>query len=107
MALGMEKSEAIQTMLNEEYQLAYEAMQRGKSPAQAAYDIAKAYGWQKKVEKPPQQEKIETLQKGVKAASSLGSGGTPTGKVTVDAVASMSDDEFADFMKSGGWNKLG
>ena len=104
MAIGLSEAEAVQLMYQEEYQLAEAALQRGKSPAQAAYDIAKAYGWTKG--KPSSETKIETLQKGVKAAQSLGSGGTPTGTPSIDQLADMSDDEFAAFKKSGGWEKL-
>lgn len=108
-ALGYPPEQAIQIVNQEEYQLAATAFQNGRSPAQAVYEMALAYGYTKKEAKQASEnvQKMETLQKGVKAASSLGSGGAPTGKLTVDAVAQMSDEEFGNFMKSGGWAKLG
>lgn len=108
-ALGYPPEQAFQIVNNEEYQLAATAFQNGRSPAQAVYEMALAYGYTKKEAKQASDnaQKMETLQKGVKAASSLGSGGTPTGKLTVDAIAQMNDDEFDTFMKSGGWSKLG
>ena len=108
-ALGYPPEQALQIVNQEEYQLAATAFQNGRSPAQAVYEMALAYGYTKKeaVKASENAQKMETLQKGVKAASSLGSGGAPTGKVTVDAIAQMDDEEFDGFMKSGGWNKLG
>lgn len=105
-AMGMSEQEAVSVVTGEAYQVAERALQTGRSPAEVAFEMAKAAGWKKK-EPVTQQDKIETLQKGVKAAKSLGSGGVPSGAITVDAVANMSDDEFAEFMKSGGWSKLG
>jgi hypothetical protein len=108
-ALGYPPEQSWQIVNQEEYQLAATAFQNGRSPAQAVYEMALAYGYTKKeaVKASENVQKMETLQKGVKAASSLGSGGTPTGKLTVDAIAQMDDPEFDEFMKSGGWSKLG
>jgi hypothetical protein len=108
-ALGYPPEQSWQIVNQEEYQLAATAFQNGRSPAQAVYEMALAYGYTKKEAKQASDnvQKMETLQKGVKAASSLGSGGTPTGKLTVDSIAQMNDDEFDTFMKSGGWSKLG
>lgn len=109
LAIGFPPQEAQAAVSNDEYLLAQAAFQRGRSPAQAVYEMAVAYGYTKKEAKQASEnvQKMETLQKGTKAASSLGSGGTPTGKLTVDAIAQMNDDEFSTFMKSGGWSKLG
>lgn len=107
-ALGYAPAQVSQMLDNEALAIADTALRNGRSPAEAAYLMAEAAGWKKKEEKPAENvQKMESLQKGTKAAQSLGSGGTPTGKLTVDAVASMSEDEFDDFMKSGGWSKLG
>ena len=108
-ALGYVPAQVSQILDNEALAIADTALRNGRSPAEAAYQMALAAGWKKKeAEKPAENvQKMESLQKGVKAAQSLGSGGTPTGKLTVDAVASMSEDEFDEFMKSGGWSKLG
>lgn len=106
-AFGWDQAAIVNYVQNEAFQIAEAALQRGQNPAEVAFKMAVASGWAKKEAKPAPEQKIETLQKGVKASHSLGAGGTPTGKLTVDAVANMSDDEFDDFMKSGGWNKLG
>lgn len=106
-ALGMQPHEIIEHVQNEAAQIANSALRNGKNPAEVAYKMAMAAGYKKAQAASDGQQKMETLQKGVKAASSLGSGGTPTGKLTVDAIAQMNDDEFDTFMKSGGWSKLG
>ena len=106
-ALGMPPNEIIGHVQNEAAQIAESALRGGRNPAEVAYKMAMAAGYKKAQAAPDGQQKMETLQKGVKAASSLGSGGTPTGKLTVDAIAQMNDDEFDTFMKSGGWSKLG
>lgn len=107
--IGYTPQEAQQAVASDEYSLAADALRRGKSPASVVYALAKNYGYTKKEAKEAVEnvQKMETLQKGVKAAQSLGSGGAATGKVTVDAIANMSDDDFDAFMKSGGWAKLG
>lgn len=108
-ALGYDQAQVAEIMGHEALTIADTALRNGRSPAEAAYKMAEAAGWKKPEPKkePELAQKMETLQKGTKAAQSLGSGGTPVGKLTVDAVASMADDEFDDFMKSGGWSKLG
>ena len=108
-ALGYDQAQVAEIMGHEALSIADTAIRNGRSPAEVAYQMAQASGWKKpETEKPAENvQKMETLQKGTKAAQSLGSGGTPAGKLTVDAVAQMSDDEFGDFMKSGGWSKLG
>lgn len=108
MALGATEQQAVQMVMQEEYQLAAAALQNGRSPAKAAYEIALAYGYTKKEAKEAADsaQKMEALQKGVKAQS-LGSGGAPNKGVSAEALLQMSDEDFAAFMKSGGWNKLG
>ena len=106
MAIGYDQQTASQIVQNEAFQIADIALRNGRNPAEAAFEIAKAAGWSGKKQAKEGAQKIETLQKGVKASSSLGSGGTPTGKLTIDAVANMSPHEFDDFLKSNGWEKL-
>jgi hypothetical protein len=108
-ALGYQPEQAWQIVNQEEYQLAATAFQNGRSPAQAVYEMAMAYGYTKKEAQQVSDnaQKMETLQNGVKVAKSLGSGGAPSGKLTVDALAQMSDDDFAAAMKNGGWDRLG
>lgn len=104
-ALGYGPQDVMGLVQNEAYQVAEAALRNGRNPAEAAFEIAKAAGWVKK--QPEVNQKMETLQKGVKAASSLGSGGSATGNLTLEALADMPDDEFAAVMKSGKWASFG
>ncbi len=69
----------------------------GRNAAEVAHQIAVARGYQPKqaaVQSP--QEKIESQQKGVRAAKSLGGGGAAGGgALTAESLAKMSDEDFA------------
>lgn len=106
-ALGLPPQEIANYVQQEAFQIADTALRNGRNPAEAAFEIAKAAGWQRKAPEAQMQDKMATLQKGVKAASSLGSGGAPAGKLTIEALAGMSDREFDEALKSGAWEKLG
>jgi hypothetical protein len=85
----------------EQAQAALQWAQQGMNPAEVAYALAKARGYQPKGQttQQPQQtaeEKIAAQQRGTSAARGLGSGGGATrGKLTAQALASMSDEDFA------------
>jgi len=104
-ALGMPLDQIVNYIRNEAFQIAETALRSGRNPAEIAFEMAKASGWVKKAQ--AQDTKMQTLQKGVKAASSLGSGGAPQGNLTIEALASMSESEFDAALKSGAWEKLG
>lgn len=105
-ALGWDRASILNYVQNEAFQIAEAALQRGQSPAEVAFNMAVASGWAKKEQQNSQEQKIETLQKGTQAAKSLGSGGNPSGKLTVDAIANMDAQEFDEFVRNGGWEKL-
>jgi hypothetical protein len=67
------------------------------NPAETAYEFAKARGYMPKAQQQATPaEKIAAQQKGVTAARSLGGGGAPNaGKLTAEALANMSDEEFS------------
>lgn len=106
-ALGMDPNSIMSYVQNEAFQVAEAALQRGQSPAEVAFKMAVASGWKKQEVKPDAETKIETLQKGSKAAQSLGSGGVPKGNLSIQALAEMNDSEFKEAIKSGAWEKLG
>lgn len=88
---------------------AYQRAQAGVNPAQAAYAIAKARGYTPKaaqVAQPTGEQVIKSQQKVASAAKTLGTGGAPSGKITAEALASMSDEEFAELTKGNKWEKL-
>lgn len=106
-ALGMPSNEIIGYVQNEAAQIAESALRGGRNPAEVAHKMALAAGYKKAQAAPDGQQKIETMQKGMKASQSLGSGGAPPTKGSVEWLANASEDEFNEFMSSGGWNKLG
>jgi hypothetical protein len=95
--LGVPEDRAAQQataeMDNALLQWAYE----GRNAAQTAYEFAKASGYAPKA--PTAQspaEKIESQRRGTAAARSLGGGGAPNaGKLTAEALANMSEEDFS------------
>ena len=70
------------------------ALRRGKAPAEFIYGLARNYGYTPKALK-ESKEKLQTISEGQTASSSLGSGGRgEAGKLTLDALANMDDDDF-------------
>lgn len=96
----------------EQANLALQWAHQGMNPAQVAYELAKARGYQPKAQQQAQQpsaeERIAQQQRGTSAARGLGNGGGANkGKLTAEALANMSDEEFAqlsdsDFRKAMG-----
>ena len=101
--LGVPEEQARQQATQELDRAALEWTVQGKNAAQIAYDFARAQGYQPKTGQTPEQ-KIAAQQKGTAAAKSLGSGGAVTGKLTAEALASMSDEDFSKLSESD-WRK--
>lgn len=96
-AMGLPPQEVKRVLENDEMWIFQTAYQTGRNPGEIVYNMAKANGFQKKIDKPSAETKIETLQKGTQAAKTLGNGGTSAGMPTPEQIAAMSDDEFAEF----------
>lgn len=101
-ALGHEPHEAQQWVLGEAFQIAERCLQRGQNPAEVIYQMAEATGYKPKQQQQDPAQKIEALKKGAEAAKTLSGGGASGGKPTVEQIANMTEQEFADFMKTGG-----
>jgi hypothetical protein len=98
MALGHDEDQAKEIAQNEIDQAAMQWAHQGRNPAQIAYEFAKARGYTPKAQQQQQSasEKIAAQQKGTAAARSLGGGGAPNaGKLTAEALANMSDEDFS------------
>jgi hypothetical protein len=86
----------------EERDLVAHALQRGTSPSEFMYALAKSRGYQGpppaaagRNGKAPVTEQIETIARGQAAAKSLSNvGGSAGDAITPEALAGMSDDEF-------------
>lgn len=104
-ARGFSDTEIPGVLENGEFQLATEALTRGKNVAQHLYDFAVARGYRKAeaaqavaavAPVAPAQDKLETIRQGQQAAKSLGSmGGGSTPRKTLESLASMSEKDFA------------
>lgn len=104
-AVGYSKQEAMNLANEDEVAIVAKAFQNDINPAERIYELAKMRGYQRKESAPVtnNKQKFDTLEKGVKASKSIASGGVSTpSKLTLEDVASMSDEEFSKF----DWNKL-
>lgn len=88
--------ERLAMMIGEERAIAARALNDRASPAQRLYELAKARGYAPKSEKSAVVEQIETIQRGQGAAKTLSAaGGSPSEVLTAEALANMSEEEFA------------
>lgn len=106
---GLDPMTASQKAQQELIEFALHNAAQGVNPAEAAYRIAAVRGYQKAAPAQPgatPAEKLATQQKGQAAAKSLGGGGAPAGKMTVESLLSMSDEEFAAATQGDKWMKV-
>lgn len=95
-AMGLSPQEIHQTLVRDELWVYDHAHQTGQNPGEVIYKMAKNTGYKPKGTAP--EEKMENLQKGVKASTSL-SGGVPAATPTPEQIANMSDEDFAALKK--------
>lgn len=103
-AMGLNPQEADQQVKQEEFHVAFRCLQTGENPAERLYEAARIRGYAKK-EEPPQgaqtsDKRIETITKGQQAAK-ISSGSSASGKMTLEALSEMDDDEFIK-----NWDKI-
>ncbi len=113
-AVGMTDEKQLGEWLDKEWMgLASAALQNGKNPAQAVYELAKGYGYQANG-KPQQTEqqaegdkKLATIEKGQAASASLAAGSSASGEASLAQIAEMSDNELMKVLDDpNGWEKL-
>lgn len=98
-ALGADPAQAETQAVQELDQAAMAWAAQGRNAAQTSYELAKARGFTSRTQTPDQ--RIEAQRKGTAAAKSLGGGGAVSGgKLTAEALANMSDDDFAKLSES-------
>ncbi len=106
-SIGYSPQEAAQMLVQEEAMIVGKAMQDGVNPAGRIYELAKMRGYAGKPAEAqkgqdPDVAKMDALEKGAKAAQTLsGSGGQTKEGVTLEALASLSDEDF-----DKAWEKL-
>ncbi len=112
-AVGMTDEKQLGEWLDKEWAgLASAALQNGKNPAQAVYDLAKGYGYQANgTPATPQQsagdKKLATIEKGQAASASLAAGSSASGEASLAQIAEMSDNDLMKVLDDpNGWEKL-
>lgn len=100
-----------QAINNSALQIALTALNSGKNAAETVYALAKASGYQPKGKAAPAKtqdaQKIEMAAQGQKQAGGIGAvNGTAPAKGSLQALADMSEDEFAKATEGGNWKKL-
>lgn len=126
-ALGCSQDEALAITFDNEREVISSAFAAGRNPAQVIYDIAVGRGYRPTVETQSasvrhqspsatsssaravitEAEKVALAARGQAAAKSLSSaGGGSTGALTLEALAGMSDEEFAEATKGDRWHRL-
>lgn len=101
MLFGMAEAQAIAQATQEQDNALKTWAYQGMNAAQMAYEFAKARGYQPKTQANTAEQKIAAQQKGTAAAKSLGGGGAVhAGKLTAEALASMSDEDFSKLTES-------
>lgn len=121
-ALGYAPHEALEITFDNELEVIRNAYAHGRNPAQVIYDYAQRHGYrggrsQGIPNSAPvssasrgamtEAEKVALAARGQAASKSLSTaGGGSTGTLTLEALASMSDEEFAEATKGDRWQKL-
>jgi hypothetical protein len=120
-ALGYAPQEALAITFDNEAEIIGNAFAAGHNPAQVIYDYAQRHGYrggpgpvQHGTRMPPgpapamsEAEKVALAARGQAASKSLSNaGGGSAGALTLEALAGMSDEEFAEATKGDRWQKL-
>ncbi len=108
-----DKGQREQILQTDALQIAAQALQANKSPAEVVYKVAKARGFQGKAAAPvkaadaPDAKKIATIAKGQAANTSLGQvGGNSIPEFSAENIAKMSDSEFEKWATDENWRKM-
>lgn len=120
-ALGYAPQDALAIAFDNEAEIINNAYASGRNPAQIIYDYAQRHGYRGSNgprrdpgEIAPSRgvamsdaEKVALAARGQAASKSLSAaGGGATGALTLEALAGMSDDEFAEATRGDRWQKL-
>lgn len=120
-ALGYAPQEALAITFDNEAEVISNAFASGHNPAQVIYDYAQRHGYrggpgpvQHGTRMAPgpapamsEAEKVALAARGQAASKSLSNaGGGSAGTLTLEALAGMSDEEFAEATKGDRWQKL-
>jgi len=118
-ALGYAPHEAIEIAFDNEREIIQNAYANGRNPAEIIYDYARRHGYGGSVPSRglgsavtragpvSEAEKVALAARGQAASKSLSNAaGSSAGTLTLEALAGMSDEEFAEATKGERWQKL-
>jgi hypothetical protein len=91
--MGMEHEERNAVVQQELQHFVTQALRAQRNPAESVYNMAKRMGYKQSSKDPG--EKLDTLQKGLDTAKSLGqAGGHGSKELTAEAAAELTDEDF-------------
>ena len=104
-ASGLDPKQIESSIQRDEIEVVQNAMQTGRDPAEAIYEVAKAHGYtnEPKPEKTEGEERIETIAEGQKASTTLAGTGKTTAPISLEQLADM-DSDSPEFSKA--WNEV-
>lgn len=111
-AKGLNDQQIQAQLMAEESAIAYQSMVQKQSPSKVIYEMAKARGWTPKGAapsngQPAAQQKIANIQQAQKVTATLSGAGSSGGEgLTAEALANMSEEEFAAVSAKLGKNKM-
>lgn len=106
---GGDEAQADAIARRELMQLALTRAHAGQNPAEVAYKFAKARGYTPKAAQPQQlapAERLQNQQRVGAASRSIGNGGPANNKLSLETLATMTDEEFAAATSGNNWQKV-
>jgi hypothetical protein len=111
--LGYLPSEAMQIVAQNELEIVQRAMAQGRNPGEVIYNLALRRGYKRpgtqsgSTSGPNEAERVALAARGQAGAKSLSNAaGGMNGSISLEALAQMSDDEFASVTKGERWEKM-
>lgn len=106
-AVGYTPEQAEQLVHEDEAAIVAQSLQQGINPAERIYRLAQMRGYARakneSMNPVSNQQKMETLEKGMRASKSVNTGGqSSSDDMTLEGIAAMDDDEFSKV----DWNKV-
>lgn len=98
---GFEDSEIPNLVFQKSLGVTHQAMQKGRDPAEAVYKIAKRYGFSAQ-QKPDNESKLKTIEKGQEAAKNNSGGGGPE-DMSLASLAQMDGDAIDKLVSDPAW----
>lgn len=104
---GMPEANINQTLLQDELNIAQNALTNGKNPAEEIYKMAKRYGYAPKAGAQSPQDKINAILAGQAAAKNPGAGSPPAAEITTEGLKDMSSNDLTKLvMDDKAWDRL-